>query len=106
MKDLRAIPVEGIGEIRAGDSLADIILEALEQNKLSVARGDVRVVTHKVVSKAEGHIVPLATLHPSAPARRWAQRYGYDPRVVELALAQSRRIVRQRHGVLVTETLH
>jgi coenzyme F420-0:L-glutamate ligase/coenzyme F420-1:gamma-L-glutamate ligase len=86
--------------------LADIILAAVEREKLALAEGDILVVTHKVVSKAEGLIIPLSTLHPSAAARRWAQRYGYDPRVVELALAQSRRVVRKRHGVLITETLH
>jgi coenzyme F420-0:L-glutamate ligase/coenzyme F420-1:gamma-L-glutamate ligase len=106
MKEVRAIPVRGIGEIRLGDSLADIIVAALEQQRAPLARGDILVVTHKIVSKAEGRIIPLASLHPSAQARRWARRYGYDPRVVALALAQSRRIVRKRHGVLITETLH
>lgn len=106
MKELRAIPVRGIGEVRPGDSLADTILTALTCQKCPLTEGDVLVVTHKIVSKAEGQVVALATLHPSAQARRWARRYGYDPRVVELALAQSRRIVRKRHGVLITETLH
>ncbi len=106
MKELRAIPVRGIGEVRPGDSLADTILTALTRQKCPLAEGDVLVVTHKIVSKAEGQVVALATLHPSAQARRWARRYGYDPRVVELALAQSRRIVRKRHGVLITETRH
>lgn len=106
MKGLCATPVRGIGEIRPADCLAEIILTALEEQKLHLAKGDILVVTHKIVSKAEGDIVRLATLRPSAPARRWARRYGYDPRVVELALAQSRRTVRKRHGVLITETLH
>ncbi len=105
-RELRAIPVQGIGEIRPGDSLVDIILTALARQKCPLAEGDILVVTHKIVSKAEGHLVALATLHPSAQARRWARRHAYDPRVVELALALSRRIVRKRHGVLITETLH
>jgi len=106
MKELRAIPVRGIGEVRPGDSLADTILTALKRQRLPLTKGDILVVTHKIVSKAEGHVVALASLHPSRQARRWARRHGYDPRVVELALAQSRRIVRKRHGVLITETLH
>ncbi len=105
-REVRSIPVRGIGEIKAGDSLADVILAALARQKYRLASGDILVVTHKIVSKAEGNIVPLATIRPSGEARRWARRYGYDPRVVELALAQSRRIVRQRHGILITETRH
>ena len=106
MKELLAFPVRGIGEIRPGDPLADVILRALERQKQRLTAGDILVVTHKIVSKAEGHVVPLANVRPSAQARRWARRYRYDPRLVELALAQSRRIVRKRHGVLITETLH
>jgi coenzyme F420-0:L-glutamate ligase / coenzyme F420-1:gamma-L-glutamate ligase len=104
--ELLAFPVEGIGEIRPGDPLADVILAALERQRRRLSAGDILLVTHKIVSKAEGHIVPLASVRPSAQARRWARRHGYDPRLVQLALAQSRRIVRKRHGVLITETLH
>ena len=103
--ELLAFPVEGIGEIRPGDPLADVILSALERQKRSLAAGDILVVTHKIVSKAEGHVVPLSNVRPSKQARRWARRYGYDPRLVELALGESKRIVRKRHGVLITETL-
>src|SRR5215470_19326944 len=106
MNELRAFPVAGIGEIRPGDRLADVILTALKRQKLPLAAGDILVVTHKIVSKAEGHVVSLSNVRPSGRARRWARSYGYDPRVVELALAESRRMVRQRHGVLITETLH
>jgi len=106
VKQLRAIPVRGIGEISRGDSLADVILAAIKRQRFRLAAGDILVVTHKIVSKAEGHIVPLSTIRPSAEVRRWARHYGYDPRVVQLALAQSRRIVRRRHGVLITETRH
>ena len=105
MKELLAFPVEGIGEIRPGDPLADVILTALQRQKRPLAAGDILVVTHKIVSKAEGHVVPLANVRPSKQARRWARAYGYDPRLVELALAESRRTVRKRHGVLITETL-
>jgi coenzyme F420-0:L-glutamate ligase / coenzyme F420-1:gamma-L-glutamate ligase len=104
--ELLAFPVEGIGEIRPGDPLADVILTALERQRRSLAAGDILVVTHKIVSKAEGHIVPLASVRPSVQARRWARGSGYDPRLVEIALAESRRTVRKRHGVLITETLH
>lgn len=106
MRALAAIPVRSFGEIRPGDSLADRLLSALRKQRLRLRRGDLLVVTHKIVSKSEGRIVPLAKVKPSVAARRRARRYGHDPRVVELALAESRRIVRQRRGVLITETRH
>ena len=104
--ELHAFPVGGIGEIRPGDSLAEVILTALERQKRPLLTGDILVVTHKVVSKAEGHVVSLSNVRPSRQARRWARGYGYDPRVVELALAESKRMVRKRQGVLITETQH
>ena len=104
--ELHAFPVGGIGEIRPGDSLAEVILTALERQKRPLLAGDILVVTHKVVSKAEGHVVSLSNVRPSRQARRWARGYGYDPRVDELALAESKRMVRKRQGVLITETQH
>ena len=104
--ELHAFPVGGISEIRPGDSLAEVILTALERQKRPLLAGDILVVTHKVVSKAEGHVVSLSNVRPSRQARRWARGYGYDPRVVELALAESKRMVRKRQGVLITETQH
>ncbi len=104
MPELRAIPIRGIGEIRPGDSLADKILTAIAKQNSKLERGDILVVTHKIVSKAEGRVVALVDVKPSATTRRWARRHGLDPRVVELALSQSRRIVRMRRGVLITET--
>lgn len=106
MGELRAIPVQGIGEVKPGDSLAETILTALKRQKYRLVRGDILVVTHKIVSKAEGRLVPLASINPSAAARRWARRHGRDARVIELATLQSRRVVRRRHGVLITETDH
>jgi len=106
MGELRAIPVRGLGEIRAGDSLAEKIVAALRRQRLHLEAGDILIVTHKVVSKAEGRVVRLRRVKPSRPAERWARRYGLDARVVELALRESRRVVRMQHGALITETAH
>jgi len=106
MRELYAIPIRGLGEVKPGDSLAEKLLHALERQGFRLRRGDVLVITHKIVSKAEGQIVPLANVRPSATARRWAARYRLDPRAIELALAESRRTVRMRRGVLITETHH
>src|SRR5262249_19225698 len=64
------------------------------------------VVKHKVVSKAEGCLVPLDTIRPSAASRVWARRFKVDARVTEIALRQSKRVVRRKNGVLITETRH
>jgi coenzyme F420-0:L-glutamate ligase/coenzyme F420-1:gamma-L-glutamate ligase len=104
--ELRAIPVRGIGEIKPGDAIADEILRALRRQKLKLGAGDILVVTHKIVSKAEGRIVPLDAVRPSAAAYRWAHRYGLDARTVQLGLSQARRVIAKGHGVLITETRH
>ena len=87
-----------------GDSLTGLLLGALKHHKLRP--GDILVIKHKIVSKAEGQLVDLKTIKPSAASRRWAQRYHLDARVIELAILQSRRIVRRKRGVLITETHH
>ncbi len=101
-----AIPIHGIGEVRPGDALAELVLAALAGNRMEFVQGDILVVTHKIVSKAEGQTVALDSVRPSAQARRWARAYNLDPRVVQLALDQSVRVVRKGHGVLITETRH
>ena len=66
--------------------------------------GDILVIKHKIVSKAEGRLVVLNSVQPSDEALTWAAKHGLDPRVVELAMRESVRIVRQQNGVLITET--
>ena len=104
--ELRIIGVRGIPEVRAGDNLAALIADAARAQGTPLAGGDVLVVTQRVVSKAEGRVVPLAGFAPSAFARDWAERWGLDARQVEAVLQESTRIVRQARGVLITETRH
>src|SRR5439155_5243117 len=103
--ELQVWGVRGIGEVRPGDDLAALIVDAAAQGH-ALASGDVLVVTQKIVSKAEGRLVDLATVEPSAFARQWAADYGKDPRHVEVVLRESRRIVKMDRGVLVAETHH
>src|SRR5579872_796417 len=105
-QELQLIPLPVKGEIRAGDSLTDVLLDSFKRSKLHPRSGDILVVKHKIVSKAEGRLVELATIKPSTASRAWARRYKLDARVTELALAESRRIVRRKRGVLITETRH
>lgn len=106
LSELRVLPIPLADEIRPGDSLADKLLEAFKHLKLSPKKGDILIVKHKIVSKAEGRLVPLEKIKPSASSRAWAQRYKLDARVTEVALAESKRIVRRKRGVLITETRH
>jgi coenzyme F420-0:L-glutamate ligase / coenzyme F420-1:gamma-L-glutamate ligase len=104
------IPVGFSGEIRPGDDLFDKLRLALRHHKLSLRDGDVLVVKHKIVSKAEGKIVDLKRVKARAAAKAWAEQGGLDARVVEVVLRESRRIVRQQkvgsRAILITETHH
>lgn len=105
MPEIRAIPIEGIGEVRPGDEITALVLAALRTRKRSLAHGDILVITHKIVSKAEGQIVPLASIKPSRKAVAWAEKYKLDPRLTQIAWDQGQ-VVRQHHGVTITETAH
>jgi coenzyme F420-0:L-glutamate ligase / coenzyme F420-1:gamma-L-glutamate ligase len=104
--EVRILPIRVAREIRPGASLSEALLEAAASAGLRFEDGDILVVKHKVVSKAEGAMVSLEEIRPSPASRRWARRYGLDARVSELALRESRRIVRRKRGVLITETRH
>jgi coenzyme F420-0:L-glutamate ligase/coenzyme F420-1:gamma-L-glutamate ligase len=104
--EVRILPVRGLPEIRPGDDLAALIRSALAEHGPALEDGDVIVVAQKVVSKAEGHLVALDTVEPSALARTFAEAYGKDPRHVEVVLRQARRVVRMDRGVLIVETHH
>ena len=98
---IEVIPLAAAGEIGAGADLADLVLAAAP----ALRDGDVVVVAHKAVSKSEGRVVELATVTPSARALELSAEGG-DPRMAELVLRESRRIVRRRAGLLIAETHH
>src|SRR5918997_6114497 len=102
-RGIEILPVRGIPEIRPGDDLAALTAEAAGTE---VRDGDVVIVTHKIVSKAEGRLVDLRTVEPSAFAKAFASRYRKDPRQIEVVLRESRRIVRMDRGVIIAETPH
>lgn len=104
--EIRVIPVPLAGEILPGDDLAAKLSASLKHQKLKLQPGDIVVVKHKIVSKAEGRVVPLNTVNPSPAAKAWSRRTGTDARVIELVFSESKRTVRKKKGVLITETLH
>jgi coenzyme F420-0:L-glutamate ligase / coenzyme F420-1:gamma-L-glutamate ligase len=103
---LRVIPIRVTEEIRLGDRVAEKLLAAMRHQKLRPQQGDILVVKHKIVSKAEGRLVELSSVRPSAASRAWAREFHLDARVTEVALSQSQRVVRRKNGVLITETQH
>jgi coenzyme F420-0:L-glutamate ligase/coenzyme F420-1:gamma-L-glutamate ligase len=103
IEELRVLPVAGIPEVEPGVDLADLIARAGEG---LLRGGDVVVVTHKVVSKAEGRLVDLRDIEPSPFAHGFAKRYDKDPRQVEVVLCESKRIVRMDRGIIISETRH
>ena len=104
--EIRVIPVRLSGEIHSGDRVAEILIAAFPGNGVKLRSGDILVVKHKIVSKAEGQLVPLDSVRPSASSRAWASRFHLDARVAEIALKQAVRVVRRKNGVLITETRH
>ena len=97
MPAITILPVTGLGEIAARTDLPGLLAGAVEAQA-----GDVLVVTQKIVSKAEGRCVDLATIDPGEAATALAAETGKDPRLVELILRESTAIVRQAKGVLIT----
>ena len=103
---VQILPIVGLPEVQPGDDLAQLILDAVGHQGLRLDARDIVVVAQKVVSKAEARLVPLAEVEPSPFACTLAAAHGRDPRLVELVLRESRRIVRMDRGILIAETHH
>jgi len=99
-------PITEIGEITKGVKLGEAIAEALPKNALTLLKGDIVVVTSKAVSKAEGRLIKLNDVKPTSKAERLAKRLNKDPRVAELILRESRRVLRIERGIIITRTKH
>jgi coenzyme F420-0:L-glutamate ligase/coenzyme F420-1:gamma-L-glutamate ligase len=103
--NLSAHSLPGLPEVRAGNDLAALIAEALAAQR--PLRGEeIVAVAHKVVSKAEGAVVALAEVEPTASAQRIAVEQGKDPRAVQVVLDQSEEVLRAERGVLICRTHH
>ena len=100
---LELIALSDMPLVAAGDDLAELIADALQRSDTQLDDHDVLVVAQKIVSKAEGRLVDLATVVPSEQARRRARQTGKDPRLVELILRESVRVVRQTDSLIITE---
>ncbi len=100
----RALP--GLPEIREGDDLAELVTRAAASAAIAIGAGDVLVISQKVVSKAEGRLVSLADVQPTARAVELAAALDKDPRAVQVVLDESTDVLRAERGVLITRTRH
>jgi len=102
MNKLELLAVPGLPLVKAGDDLASLLSKAMT-GECAPRAGDVLVLAQKIVSKAEGRMVELATVRPSQRAVELAAEVLKDPRLVELILSESVRVVRSRPNVLIVE---
>lgn len=100
------IGIRGMPIIRPGDDLASMIVEGAKKMGVGIKDGDVIVVTHVAVARAEGKIIQLKDIEPSDLAKRIAEEAGKDPRHVEVVLRESRSIVRMQNGIIISKTKH
>jgi coenzyme F420-0:L-glutamate ligase / coenzyme F420-1:gamma-L-glutamate ligase len=111
VRTVLATALPPLPEVAPGADLAALIAEtwralAAEQPDLAPRAGDVLVVTQKVVSKAEGRVLDLATIEPRPEAVEFAKRWERDARQVEVVLRESAEIVRMEHGLIISRTRH
>lgn len=104
--EIRVLGIDSIPEVKRGDDPVELIVAGLKQTGLTLEPGDILVVTHKLVSKAEGQVIELDSVTASDLATRWAETYGKDPRQVEVVFQEAARIVRMDHGLIIAETRH
>jgi coenzyme F420-0:L-glutamate ligase/coenzyme F420-1:gamma-L-glutamate ligase len=104
--EVRVIGIDAVPEVQPGDDVAALIGDALAASGVGLEPGDVVVVTHKIVSKAEGHLVDLRGVEPSPLAVRIAAHDGKDARKIEVVLREATRIVRMAGSLIIAETAH
>ena len=100
------IGIAGLAEVHPGDDVARLVMDAARAQGTPIASHDVLVIGQKVISKAEGRILRLSAVEPSPATQRIAANLGRDPRLLEVILRESRRVVRMDKGVIITETHH
>jgi len=106
MSSIQVIGVKGLPIIEEGDDLARLICNAASQQGTPIEDGDIIVITHVILSRAEGNVTSLDEVVPSPFAKALAQQSGKDPALVEVILQESKGIVRMGDGHIITETKH
>jgi coenzyme F420-0:L-glutamate ligase/coenzyme F420-1:gamma-L-glutamate ligase len=102
--DVRILGLSGFPLVKPGDDIAELILRRARSLQIVIADGDVLIIGHKIISKSEARIARLSAVEPSRRAVRIARKCLKDPRLVQLVLSESRRIIKVKHGILLVET--
>ena len=105
-KEIKLIPIDGIPLVKPGDDLPGIIIRTANASKIEWIEGDILVIAQKIISKAEGRLVNLKEINPSKRALELGSLTQKDPRLVELILQESTKVIRHRKGVLVVQNHH
>jgi len=103
---VRILGLKGFPLVKPGDDAAGLVLKTSRRLKIRIANGDVLVIGHKIISKSEGRIVRLSGVKPSARAVKIARKCLKDPRLTQVVLNESRRIIKVKPGILLVETRH
>ena len=104
--EIQIIPIKGLPLIKKGDKLAELISNAADRQGTPIQSGDVIVITHVMISKAEGSVVNLDEIEASEFAKTIAKEMGKDPAIVEVVLRESKSIIRMGNNSIITETKH
>jgi len=102
-KIVNIIGLENFPLVKAGDDLAKIIVETAAKNNVQIENGDIIVVSQKIVSKAEGRVMKISQINPSEEALKLAEKVQRDPKLIELVLKETRRIIKASSEILIVE---
>ncbi len=103
---IEIIPILIRDDIKKGDNIADLIIKSIKDKNESLQENDIIVITHKIISKAEGRTTDLRNIVPSEESKKISSNTGKDPRLVELIISQSNEIVKIERDIIITETKH
>jgi coenzyme F420-0:L-glutamate ligase/coenzyme F420-1:gamma-L-glutamate ligase len=104
--DVRILGLNGFPLVKLGDDIAELVLMIARSLRILIADGDILIIGHKIISKSEGRIARLSEVEPSHRAVKISRRCLKDPRLVQLILSESRRIIKAKPGILLVETKH
>lgn len=103
---IEIIPICVAKDIEVGENIVEIISNYLKKNNECLRDNDVLVITHKIISKSEGRILDLTEVTPTAKAKKIATNHNKDPRLIELIMLESLRLLKLQKGVILAETKH
>jgi coenzyme F420-0:L-glutamate ligase/coenzyme F420-1:gamma-L-glutamate ligase len=103
---MEIIPIHLKGDIQANSNIVNLILASIKNEGQQLNDNDVLVVAHKIISKSEGTMIDLKSVRPSRRAVSIAKKHGKDSRITETILRESKRIVKMKRGIIITETKH